>query len=85
MKTLKPYLLLQTLVGIGVLAGCSATTKSPDVTASLRKSLDQAGLKDVSVSQDREKGVVTRVDTLRWTPTRRRLSLSRSRWRITKL
>lgn len=59
MKTLKPYLLLLTLVGIGVLAGCSATTKSPDVTASLRKSLDQAGLKDVSVSQDREKGVVT--------------------------
>lgn len=59
MKTLKAYLMLLTLVGIGVLAGCSASSKSPDVTASLRKSLDQAGLKDVTVTQDREKGVVT--------------------------
>ena len=33
--------------------------KSPDVSASIRTSLDQAGLKDVSVIQDREKGVVT--------------------------
>jgi osmotically-inducible protein OsmY len=40
--------------------GCSGTpTKSPDVSDSIRKSLDQAGLKDVSVSQDRDKGVVT--------------------------
>jgi osmotically-inducible protein OsmY len=28
------------------------------VSDSIRKSLDQAGLKDVSVSQDRDKGVV---------------------------
>jgi hyperosmotically inducible periplasmic protein len=34
-------------------------TQSPDVSDSIRKSLDQAGLKDVSVSQDRDKGVVT--------------------------
>jgi osmotically-inducible protein OsmY len=33
--------------------------KSPSVSASIRTSLDQAGFKDVSVSQDREKGVVT--------------------------
>ena len=33
--------------------------KSPDVSSNLRQSLDQAGLKNVSVSQDREKGVVT--------------------------
>ena len=33
--------------------------KSPDVSASIRTSLDQAGFKDVSVIQDREKGVVT--------------------------
>jgi hypothetical protein len=33
--------------------------KSPDVSDAIRKSLDQAGLKDVSVAQDREKGVVT--------------------------
>src|SRR5580658_1956554 len=45
---------------IGGLAGCSSTPpKSPDVTDSLRRSLDQAGLKDVTVSQDRDKGVVT--------------------------
>ena len=59
MKTLKPYVMLLTLVGIGLLAGCSASSKSPDITGSLRKSLDQAGLKDVTVSQDHEKGVVT--------------------------
>jgi osmotically-inducible protein OsmY len=34
-------------------------TKSPDVSESIRRWLDQAGLKDVSVSQDRDKGVVT--------------------------
>jgi len=44
---------------IGALAGCSSTTKSPDVAGPIRKSLDDAGYKDVSVSQDRDKGVVT--------------------------
>lgn len=44
---------------IGSMAACSDTpTKSPDVADSIRKSLDQAGLKDVSVSQDRDKGLV---------------------------
>src|SRR5262249_15605377 len=38
---------------------CSSTRKSPDVSDNIRKSLDQAGLKDVTVSQDRDKGVVT--------------------------
>jgi hyperosmotically inducible protein len=33
--------------------------KSPDVSDSLRKSLDQQGLKDVTVAQDRDKGIVT--------------------------
>ena len=42
------------------LTGCSRTsTKSPDVSSAIRQSLDQAGLKDVSVNQDRDKGVVT--------------------------
>jgi hyperosmotically inducible periplasmic protein len=45
---------------MGVLAGCStAATKSPDVSESIRHSLDEANFKDVSVSQDRDKGVVT--------------------------
>lgn len=42
------------------LIGCSTSaTKSPDVAGNIRKSLDGANLKDVSVSQDRDKGVVT--------------------------
>jgi hyperosmotically inducible protein len=49
-----------TLFALGILAGCSATAaKSPDVSDGIRKSLDQAGLKDTTVSQDRDKGIVT--------------------------
>ena len=59
MKTLKPSLTLLALLIAGSFVGCSSTTKSADVTASIRTSLDQANLKNVSVSQDREKGVVT--------------------------
>ena len=55
MKTLKPSLTLLALLIAGSFAGCSNTTKSADVTASIRTSLDQANLKNVSVSQDREK------------------------------
>lgn len=47
------------LVAALALAGCASTTKSADVSASVRRSLDDAGLKDVSVNQDREKGIVT--------------------------
>jgi hyperosmotically inducible protein len=48
------------LVAVGTLAGCSGTVaKSPDISDSIRKSLDQAGLKGVSISQDRDKGIVT--------------------------
>jgi hyperosmotically inducible periplasmic protein len=57
MKTLKPCWCLLAVV---VLVGCSTTsTKSADVSDSIRASLDQAGFKDVSASQDRDKGVVT--------------------------
>ena len=57
MKTIKLSL---ALLAFGIMLGCSADTpKSPDVSDSIRKSLDQAGFKDVSVSQDRDKGVVT--------------------------
>jgi osmotically-inducible protein OsmY len=60
MKTLKLCLSLLALVVVVTLVGCSGTARqSPDVSDSIRKSLDQAGLKDVSVSQDRDKGVVT--------------------------
>jgi hyperosmotically inducible periplasmic protein len=45
---------------VAAIAGCSKSdTRSPAVADEIRKSLDQSGYKDVSVSQDREKGVVT--------------------------
>lgn len=43
----------------GCLSGCSSQDKSPDVTNNIRNALDQAGFKDVSVKQDRDKGVIT--------------------------
>jgi hyperosmotically inducible protein len=60
MKTIKLFCTVLVLLSIGTLVGCSAgSTKSPDVADSIRKSLDQAGLKSISVTQDRDKGVVT--------------------------
>jgi len=47
------------LVPLGFLAGCSGPAASPEVSDAIRKSLDEAGFKDVTVSQDRERGVVT--------------------------
>ena len=59
MKKLRLCLSLIMLLAVGSLVGCSnASSKSPDVSDNIRKSLDQAGLKAVSVSQDRDKGVV---------------------------
>ena len=58
MKT--PSLSFFTLFITGMLVGCSgASSKSPDVSAMIRRNLDEAGFKDVTVSQDRDKGVVT--------------------------
>jgi hyperosmotically inducible periplasmic protein len=60
MKKIRLPLAMLSLLAAGALAGCSGTpAKSPDVSDSIRKSLDQSDLKDVSVSQDRDKGVVT--------------------------
>jgi hyperosmotically inducible periplasmic protein len=60
MKTLKLFFTLLTLLAIGATLGCSgAAAKSPDVSDNIRNSLDQAGFKNVSVHQDRDKGVVT--------------------------
>jgi hyperosmotically inducible periplasmic protein len=49
--------LLCAAIALGV--ACSDQPKAPDVKANIENSLNQAGLKDVSVSQDRDKGVVT--------------------------
>ncbi len=60
MKTNKLCLTFLTMSVAVLLAGCHRTVgRSPDVSDSIRKSLDQSGLKDVSVRQDRDKGVVT--------------------------
>ncbi|MHB8652648.1 MAG: BON domain-containing protein [Terriglobia bacterium] len=60
MKILRLSVTLLTLLAVGTLLGCSGTsTKSPDISDSVRKSLDDAGFKTVTVSQDRDKGVVT--------------------------
>jgi hyperosmotically inducible periplasmic protein len=60
METLRLSAQLLAFVAVGLISGCSGTSrKSPDVSDSIRTSLNQAGLKDVSISQDRDKGVVT--------------------------
>jgi len=60
MRTFKMYLTAFAFATTVILGACSGRMRaSTDVSKSIRKSLDQAGLKDVTVSQDREKGVVT--------------------------
>ena len=60
MKKLIMLVVILALFTIGGLSGCSGkSTKSPDIADNIRKSLDQAGFKDVTVSQDRDKGIVT--------------------------
>ena len=59
MKTLANWPACLAMFAAGVLAGCSQNMKSPDISANIRTALDQANLKSVSVTQDRDKGVVT--------------------------
>jgi osmotically-inducible protein OsmY len=60
MKTTKLLVISLTLFAIVAVVSCSRfSAKSPDVSGSIRKALDQAGLKDVSISQDRDNGIVT--------------------------
>ena len=59
MKTLANWPACLTMVAVGMLAGCSQAVKPPDVSSSIRTALDQAGFKNVSIAQDRDKGVVT--------------------------
>jgi hyperosmotically inducible protein len=58
MNVLKANLTFCVAIAMGALAACS-TTKAPDVSSNVRSALDQAGLKDVSESQDRDKAVIT--------------------------
>ena len=46
-------------LALALTLACTNNSKAPDVSADIRHDLKQAGLNDVSVSQDRDKGVVT--------------------------
>jgi osmotically-inducible protein OsmY len=59
MQSTKLLVALTALIAVGTIMGCQTSAKSPDVSETIRKSLDQAGFKDVSVAQDRDKGIVT--------------------------
>jgi hyperosmotically inducible protein len=60
MKTTKLLPAILVLLAMGTMAGCkSVSAKSADVSDKIRKALDQAGLKQVSVNDDAEKGIVT--------------------------
>jgi hyperosmotically inducible protein len=59
MKTPKNVSIVLVACAIALTLACSDRPKAPDVAGDIRSSLDQAGLNDVSVSQDREKSVVT--------------------------
>ncbi|MEO8048784.1 MAG: BON domain-containing protein [Acidobacteriota bacterium] len=60
MRTLTLSSILSVMLALYGSTGCSRpTAKSPDVKDAVRQSLDQAGLGDVSVAQDRDKGVIT--------------------------
>ncbi len=60
MERIKSSLAIGTLVSIAMFSGCSrGAAKAPNVVGGIRQSLDQFGYKDVSINQDRIRGVVT--------------------------
>jgi hyperosmotically inducible protein len=59
MKILAKWPAIVALVAAGMVTSCTNTAKSPAVSSTIRQGLDQAGLKKVSVSEDRDVGVVT--------------------------
>jgi hyperosmotically inducible periplasmic protein len=60
MKTPKNVSIVLVACAIALTLACSdRPPKAPDVAGDIRHSLDQAGLNDVSVTQDRDKSVVT--------------------------
>jgi osmotically-inducible protein OsmY len=58
MKPIKAVSILLIAFAITAMLACSDRQKAPDVTGDIRHALDQAGLNDVKVGQDRDKGVV---------------------------
>lgn len=58
MKPTRTVSILLIAFAITATLACSDKQKAPDVTSDVRHALDQAGLNDVKVGQDRDKGVV---------------------------
>ena len=58
MKCMKAVAIGLLVFVISAALACSNRQQAPDVTSDIRHALDQAGLKDVKVSQDRVKAVV---------------------------
>jgi hyperosmotically inducible protein len=59
MKPLTLTLIASLMLSIGISLACNNAKKAPDVSGDIRHALDQAGLNDVKVSQDRDKAVVS--------------------------
>jgi osmotically-inducible protein OsmY len=60
MKMFRHFIVIAVTGIVLTLAGCSSAPKvAADVKENIHESLKQAGFKDVSVDQDRDKGVVT--------------------------
>ena len=58
-RTTKTFSIVAITIAIALTLACSdRPPKAPDVSSDVRHALDEAGFKDVSVSQDRDKGVV---------------------------
>jgi hyperosmotically inducible periplasmic protein len=65
MRVLKLMATLALVSIVWSISACSdAQTKSPDVSDAVQRAINQAGLKDVDVSQNRDKGVVTLTGTV---------------------
>jgi hyperosmotically inducible periplasmic protein len=59
MKAFVNWPIRLTLAAVVTLIGCSRSANPPGVAANIRIALGEAGLKTVSVAEDRDKGVVT--------------------------
>jgi hypothetical protein len=86
MNTIKLLFAALTLLAIGVMLGCSGgSAKSPDVSDNIRNSLDQAGFKNISVKEDRDKGVVLWAETSPLRAPSHRPNHLLSPWRVRRL
>src|ERR1700676_46325 len=59
MTLVKSLSVLLIAFAIAATPSCPGRSKAPEVSSDIRHALEQAGLNDVTVSQDRDKGLVT--------------------------